>query len=233
MKKLTGLLLLVAFFMFPLYANATIIGNVNLQEYASGPSGKVTFPSRSGTFFLDYDVSLNGGPLLEAFCVEDSNGPGSTPRQYTLLTIDDGLSKFELDPARYNAAAWVAQYYYSNYEGHANEEQYKAGAQIAVWEIIFDYSDFDLANGTFTSSVFKTEAEFIWGKRPDSFPTSSTEWVLAVSPTVVAGDQIGRSDYQNYLVPNPVPEPASMFLFGTGLFGMGAIIRKKFTKKDS
>jgi hypothetical protein len=238
MKKLVGLLLFVTFFIFPLCANAYIIGDVNLTLYYSSPTGYVTFPTGYGNYYLDYDVSLNGASQVEAFCVEDTNAPPTTT-PYTLLSIDSGLSAFGLDDSRYLAAAWVAEYYATHYEGKgtaAVQDAWKAAAQIAVWEIIFD-SSFDLTKGTFQSTnPYASKANDIWSQRPTTFPTSSSQWALAVNPTVTQGSTIDKLNYQNYLVPYDVPavpEPATLLLmgFGSGIMGTGIKrLRKKIKK---
>jgi hypothetical protein len=228
MRKLIGLLVISAFFVFPLCVNAYIIGNVNLTENYSWPAATVSFDSgaTSGGFYANYTVSLNGGAFSPAFCVENTNGPGSTLTPYTLLTIDAGLDSFGLTSLNYRAAAWVAQQNYLN-------NSVSAAAQVAIWEIIYDgINNFNLGAGTFRSyssgyGNWNADALAIWNTIPiNSLPAVSSEWVLAVNPTVVAGDTISETGTQNYIVHSQVPIPAAVWLLGTGLVGLVGIRRR-------
>jgi len=227
MKKLVVLLVSAAFLAFPLFANAGIIGDVNLTEIFSSPTGSVSFPRPvSGTYYLDYDAKINSGPQIEAFCVEDADGPSGTLR-YTLLSIDSGLSAFGLDATNYMAAAWIAQTYVTaDPMSTSAQEAVKAAAQIAVWEVIFDgIGNLNLGAGGFRSSDYVAQANAILAALPSSF-SASTQWTLAVNPTV--GTAITEGAYaQNYIVHHPVPIPAAVWLLGSGLLGLVGIRRRR------
>lgn len=69
MRKLIGLLIISAFFVFPLGADAGWIGNYDLKVTWSGPQATVSINGGSSTvtYLLDYDVSLNNGPHWKLF----------------------------------------------------------------------------------------------------------------------------------------------------------------------
>jgi len=208
-------------FILPDVSMGGIMGNYDLKVFPSSPTGYETIYGKKANYYLDYDVSINGSKNMEAFCVEGADASKLT-QQYTFLSIDKSLKDFGLNPAIYGTAAWIAEKYYNQ------SEDWKAAAQVAIWEVVFDDLTRNLDVGNLIADTYKQEAQSILDTLPTTLPDFSNNWVLAVNPTVGSDGTVGQKEYQNYLV--RVPEPATMLLLGFGLLGIVFFRRQRIFK---
>lgn len=220
MKKLLGILIFFLLLSYPICAFAGYLGWDQMNMDYSRPI--------QGSYYADYDALIDYGFLgrgsskEEIFCVENATGNANTIN-YDFFTVDNSLESYGLTGEQTNAliaATWFANWFT---QGDQSDSR-KAVAQTAIWLTIkFEPGgSYDDAN--------KLIAEYNTAADKDKVAYASN-WLLAVSPSDGArGLELSIEQgelFQNYLVPKPVPEPATMLLLGAGLIGLAGIGKKK------
>jgi hypothetical protein len=236
-----SLMFLLVLFTVALLSSVALATPVSVTYVGYGPfetanikySKDGTSKTISGVVAGYYNIKIAGidgwnpGDIFKSFCVDvfDNVPPiNSANTGYELVSLDE-VPKQNAGPMGAVRATRLKKLW-ANYYSTTFVAQYAAAFQLAVWEIVYD-DDLNLTNGNFQVTYAQ-----------DATKAQANTWLTGLDNLTIAANKpnisaVTSNTYQDFVAPSPVPEPASIFLFGTSLLGLFVASRKRLLSKKS
>ncbi len=159
--------------------------------------------------------------LFNTFCIEYNEHISYN----TEFVVDDistearagGAGGPSPDPISAETAYLYHNFYWGTLEDYAHNDVLASDLQKAIW-----YLEQEIDTYTYTSKDYVTLAQTA---------VSSGAWSGLGDVRVINLTYTNGNNAQDQLVVAPVPEPATMILFGMGLIGIAGVGRKQLLKK--
>lgn len=210
MKKLFFALISCLFFLSLLTspANAVPVQYTGVYGQVVSITGIHNGSVWAGIYKLTVD-----GTAVDSFCIDILQESNRSLLQYDIVPLSNAPQS-PIGPMKQAQALAISKLWDKNYNP-AMSTSAAAALQVAIWEVLVDGPLGDISAGNFMSTYVGAQALL----------NELTNWNGTANLFAFS-----NPSYQDYATRAPVPEPATMLLFGAGLIGLAGFGRKKLFK---
>jgi len=193
----------------PAFANSTV--NMKLVSVGGNNAG--------GVYTYPYYFSINGGAPTALICDSfDNHVSVGENWQAHVVGLLSGQGLFGNQLLDYKAAGLIFK---SILNGTVN-------VNVGNWAIWALFSTNAQAQSYLqTSGALAIEQQYL--QLASTAPNSAFNGLVLYTP--IAGSQSANGTPQEYIGYNPVPEPTTLTLFGTGILSLAGFVRRKLVTK--